>query len=146
MKHNMLKNIKSYQAIAATAAGTDDTITGTAVAVGTAKGACCTLNLGAITDTAVLTIKAYGGTSSAQTDLIGQVSRTCGASDTDDKQMVLDVSEVRQAYIRFDVVRADANAVVNGGTVTLYNLGDMPAAIVDGDVVAGAIVQDDCSS
>ncbi len=80
--------------------------------------------LGDVTDTAVLTLKAFTGDESDLSDGAYEdvtVAFTADASSADNKLMMLDVVKPGKRYCRFDLLRATANAVVDGIFAMSYN-------------------------
>mgnify|MGYP003962537649 CR=1 FL=1 len=84
---------------------------------------------GDVTDTAVLTLQAQQDTASGggtMATLTGTATFTAGATDGDDKLLILDVVEPRERYIRAQVVVATANAVIESVTAIRYGARKKP--------------------
>lgn len=113
------------------AAGTGDTLNSSIVNLsGKYRAICGIIALGDVTDTAVLTLKAYVGNVSNLSDgayLSTTATVTAGATDADDHLLVLDIPDVGPyQYVRFDLIRATANAVVDAGIAIQYNPRTVP--------------------
>lgn len=113
---NFAKNSLWTRAMAAQAAGTDDTLTGTAISVAAARDITFVFAFGTITATAVTTCKLQGCTASdgtGATDLLG--TGVSVAADDDDQIAVIELTApIKYAYVRPAIVRATANVVVDG--------------------------------
>jgi len=113
--YSFAKNALWTRAMDGQAAGTDDTLTGTAIPVGVARDITFVFAFGTITATAVTTCKLQGCTASdgtGATDLTG--TGVSVAADDDDQIAVIEVTEMNgYAYVRPAIVRATANAVVD---------------------------------
>ena len=141
MLNSLLKAAKIDKVLVATAAGTSDTLSGDILDLQDCDSVMGVAILGDVTATAVLTLKAYTGDNSALTDgAYETVTASVTASETsaDDKLLILDVVKPGKRYCRFDLVRATANAVVDGIIGVRYNFRTIPttqpADVVDSDI------------
>lgn len=100
--------------------------------------------LGDVTDGSVLTLTGKtndeDSTSGAET-LDETATFTAGASDADNKLLILDLHQPRQRYVFASLTRTSANAVVDGVIAILYNGRELPEAL-DASVIASAFVND----
>ena len=119
---NFTKDCKVTRVIDATAAGTDDTISGSTIDM---KGfGSCTfiVGFGTITASAVTSIKVQQDSDSAMgtaADLLGSSVSITDAQD--DHSVLVEVAEPRERYVRVQVVRATANAVIDFGLAVQTN-------------------------
>ena len=141
MINSLLKEGKFDKVLVATAAGTDDTLEGDILDLQNCDSVTGIAILGDVTDTAVLTLKAYTGDDSALSDGAYEsvtATVTATATSADDKLLVLDVIRPGKRYCRFDLVRATANAVVDGIIGVRYNYRAIPTTqptdVVDSDI------------
>ena len=129
MLESMLKATKIDKVLVATAAGTSDTLTGDILDLQNCDSVMGVAILGDVTNTAVVTLKAYTGDNSALSDgAYETVTATVTATETtaDNKLLVLDIIKPGKRYCRFDLVRATANAVVDGIIGLRYNYKAVP--------------------
>ena len=129
MLESMLKATMVDKVLIATAAGTSDTLTGDILDLQNCDSVMGVAILGDVTNTAVVTLKAYTGDDSALSDgAYETVTATVTATATsgDDKLLVLDIIKPGKRYCRFDLVRATANAVVDGIVGIRYNFRAVP--------------------
>ena len=141
MIESILKATKIDKVLVATAAGTSDTLTGDILDLQNCDSVMGVAILGDVTNTAVVTLKAYTGDNSALSDgAYETVTATVTATETtaDNKLLVLDVVKPGKRYCRFDLVRATANAVVDGIIGLRYNYKAVPTTqgtdVVDSDI------------
>jgi len=118
---NLSKNVKVTRVMTSQVAGTSDTLSGTTLDMQGFDGVLFIASFGAITANAVTTLKAQqdtaAGMGTAQ-DLLGT-----GVSiddDEDTKALVLDIYQPLERYVRCQIVRATANAVVDGVIAIQY--------------------------
>ena len=102
--------------------------------------------LGDVTATSVLLLTAKTNTadstsSPTPTTLAETVGFTAGASDADNKLLILDLHKPRDRYVFATLARGTANAAVNGIYALLYNAQQMPLT-VDSSVIDYASVND----
>lgn len=94
------------------------------------NGVRCIVCLGDITATAAAHLKAYQGLNSAGSDkaaLSGTAAQTAaGASDQDDKVLILDVYKPLEQYITFELVRGVANIAVDSIMYEFYEPREEP--------------------
>ena len=129
MIESILKATKIDKVLIATVAGTSDTLTGDILDLQNCDSVMGVAILGDVTNTAVVTLKAYTGDNSALSDgAYETVTATVTATETsaDDKLLILDVVKPGKRYCRFDLVRATANAVVDGIIGLRYNYKAVP--------------------
>lgn len=141
MIESLLKASKFDKVLVATAAGTGDTLNGDILDLQNCDSVTGIAILGDVTVDAVLTLKAYTGNDSALADGAYETvtaTVTATATSADDKLLILDVVKPGKRYVRFDLVRATANAVVNGIIGIRYNFRSIPtnqsADVVDSDI------------
>lgn len=141
MINSLLKESKIDKVLVATAAGTSDTLTGDILYLANCDSVTGIAILGDVDNTAVVTLKAYTGDASNLSDgAYETVTATVTATTTsaDDKLLVLDVIKPGKRYCRFDLVRATANAVVDGIIAIRYNYKAIPTTqgsdVVDSDI------------
>lgn len=138
--NSLLYESKFDKVLVATVAGTDDTLSGDIIDLQDCDSACGIAILGDVTATSVVTLKAYTGDEAALGDGTYEVvtaTVTATATSADNKLLILDVIKPGKRYCRFDVVRATANAVVDGVVGIRYNYRTKPTT-QPSDVVASA--------
>lgn len=116
-----------------TAAGTT-TLTQTTVSMRQGgisyQGVRCIVLLGDVTATALAHLKAYQGKDSGGSDkaaLAGTAAQAAaGASDQDNKLLILDVYKPMEPYITFELVRGTANIVVDAILLEFYDAREEP--------------------
>lgn len=126
---SLLKASKVDKVLVATAAGTADTLNGDILDLQDCDSVMGIAVLGDVTATAVVTLKAYTGDNSALADGAYETvtaTVTATATSADDKLLILDVVKPGKRYCRFDLVRATANAVVDGIIGIRYNFRNVP--------------------
>lgn len=141
MIESLLKASKIDKCLIATAAGTDDTLEGDILDLQNCDSVIGIAILGDVANTAVVTLKAYTGDNSALSDGAYETvtaTVTATATSADDKLLLLDVVKPGKRYCRFDLVRATANAVVDGIIGLRYNFRSIPTTqpsdVVDSDI------------
>ena len=141
MIESILKATKIDKVLIAAVAGTSDTLTGDILDLQNCDSVMGVAILGDVTNTAVVTLKAYTGDNSALSDgAYETVTATVTATETtaDNKLLVLDIIKPGKRYCRFDLVRATANAVVDGIIGLRYNYKAVPTTqgtdVVDSDI------------
>ena len=95
--------------------------------------------LGDIADTAVVTLKAFTGDNAALSDGAYEdvtASVTATATSADNKLLVLDIVKPGKRYVRFDLTRTTADAVIDGILGIRYNARLMP--VTQGADVVGS--------
>ena len=102
--------------------------------------------LGDVTSASVLTLTAKTNTADHLTTptpvtLATTATFTAGASDADNKMLVLDLHQPRARYVWAVLTRADQNAVVDGVFAILYNAHQKPVT-AHASVVASSFVND----
>jgi hypothetical protein len=98
--------------------------------------------LGDVSDTSVVTLTAQQNTAnstSGMATLSGSATFTAGASDADNKLLVLDVYRPRERYVRAVFTSATANAVKDGVIAIQYGPRVMPvtqgSTVIDSDTL-----------
>ena len=141
MIESLLKAAKIDKVLVATAAGTDDTLTGDILDLQNCDSVTGIAILGDVTTTSVITLKAYTGDDSALSDGAYETvtaTVTADATSADNKLLILDIVKPGKRYCRFDLVRATANAVVDGIIGIRYNFRTIPTTqptdVVDSDI------------
>ena len=141
MIESLLKAAKFDKVLVATGAGTTDTLTGDILDLADCDSVIGVAVLGDVTINAVVTLKAYTGDEAALGDGAYETvtaTVTATATSADDKLLVLDIVKPGKRYCRFDLVRATANAVVDGIIGIRYNFRNIPTTqgsdVVDSDV------------
>lgn len=141
MIESLLNESKIDKVLVATVAGTTDTLTGDIVDLQGFDSVLLIAILGDVTVNAVVTLKAYCGDAAALGDGAYKTTTatvTATATSADDKLLILDVVKPGKRYVRADLVRATANAVVDGIIAIRYNARliptTQPADVVDSDI------------
>ena len=105
------------------------------------KAICVIASLGDVADTCVLHLKLKtSATNAAGTAISGTSAVTAGASNYDDKLLVLDVKNVTLRYATPSLARGTANAAVNAIIAILYNGRDCPVT-QGSDVMQSTLIQ-----
>jgi len=142
MLESLLKAAKFDKVHVAAVAGTNDTLEGDILDLQNCDSVTGVAILGGdVTNTAAVTLKAYTGDDPALSDGAYEsdtATVTADASNADDKLLVLDVIKPGKRYCRFDLVRATANAVVDGVIGIRYNFRviptEQPSDVVDSEI------------
>lgn len=144
MIESLLKEGKFDKCLVATVAGTDDTLNGDIIDRQGFDSVCFIAILGDVANTSVVTLKAYAGDEAALGDGSYKTNTstvTADATSADNKLLVLDVIKPAERYIRPDLVRAKANAVVDGIIAIRYNSKTKPVTqgtdVVDSEISVG---------
>jgi hypothetical protein len=139
--NSLVKNTKADKVLVATGVGTDDTLTGDILDLQDCDSVLGIAILGDVANTSVVTLKAYTGDNSALSDGAYETATatvTADATSADNKLLLLDVVKPGKRYCRFDLVRATANAVVDGIIGLRYNFRSVPTTqpsdVVDSDI------------
>lgn len=134
---NLNKNVKISQAITVTAgaAGTSD-INGTTLDMSGFDGVLMVVTFGAITGSAVTSIKAQQGAASTLSDAADLTGTAQTVADTDDeKTFYIDLYKPTERYVRLVVDRGTQNAVVASAEYIQY--GAKVAPTTHGSNVSG---------
>jgi len=134
---NLNKNVKISQAITVTAgaAGTSD-INGTTLDMSGFDGVLMVVTFGAITGSAVTSIKAQQGAASNLSDAADLSGTAQTVADTDDeKTFYIDLYKPTERYVRLVVDRGTQNAVVASAEYIQY--GAKVAPTTHGSNVSG---------
>jgi hypothetical protein len=129
MIQSLLKESKFDKVLVATSAGTDDTLNGDILDLQDCDSVIGIAILGDVTENSVVTLKAYTGNEAALGDGAYEsvtATVTATATSADNKLLVLDIVKPGKRYCRFDLVRATANAVVDGIVGIRYNYRSIP--------------------
>jgi hypothetical protein len=145
---NMAENGTYRKAMGYQAAGTADTLNGTAIDTQGFTRVKFMALFGAITGTAVVTFKVQGDSASAFNVAAADITgATITVADDDDNQVavveVVNPSETYR-YLRAVVVRATANAVVDAIICELSGGGQLPAPQSATYVSTGTVVSVPC--
>lgn len=137
--NNLLPNVEFVVVEAAAAAGQTKLTTDTIDMAGW-TGVVFIVHLGDVSDGSVLGLTAEHSDDddSGFADLGGALSFTAGASDADNKLLILDIVRPEKRYVRASLTRTTANAAVNGITAIKYEGPHVP--IVQGDTVLASAV------
>jgi hypothetical protein len=138
---SLLNAGKFDKVLVATGAGTDDTLNGDILDLQDCDSVTGIAILGDVTATSVVTLKAYTGDEAALGDGAYETvtaTKTADATNADNKLLILDVVKPGKRYCRFDLVRATANAVVDGIIGIRYNFRTIPTTQPT-DVVASGL-------
>lgn len=132
MRTSLLKDCKITRVANAAAAGTSEVLTSVLDMTGY-DGVLFVAALGDVTATSVVTLTAKGNTASSTssptpTDVTDGVTAafTAGASDADNKLLVVDVVRPSQRYVFASLTRTTANAVVDGIIAIQYRGRSLP--------------------
>lgn len=127
---NLSKNVKISTAVTPTAgaAGTTD-IEGTTLDMQGFEGVLMVVRMGAITGSAVTSIKAQQGALSNMTDAadLTGTGQTI-ADDDDDQTFYIDLYKPLERYVRLYVDRATQNAVVSSAEYIQYGARELPTS------------------
>jgi len=114
---NILKETKLTRVLSATAAGTS-TLQSTVIDMAEFDSCTFIAALGDVTATSALELVVQHGDESDGSDAAdvtgATTTFTAGASDADDKLLAVEVQRPTKRYLRAKMVRATANAVVDG--------------------------------
>lgn len=128
--------VVTQQAVALAAAGTGTT-TGDTLDLAGYDAVRAITPIITVLDTAVVTLKAFGGDASDMSDeveLTGNATKTSAADDDlNGTLLILDVVRPNHKYIRFKVVRATANVAIAATIVEKYRARVVPVT-QDADV------------
>jgi len=105
-------------------------------------GVCFLCLTGDVTTACVLTLTAEQNvlnSASGMATLTGSATFTAGATDADSKVLMLDVNQPRERYVRANLTRTVANAVVGGILALQYSAGNEPTTH-DASVIASAML------
>lgn len=121
---SLLKNIKVTPVAASAVAAQTEVLTSVLDMSGF-DGVMFIALLGDVTATSVLTLTAKGNSASSTSSptpvtQIATAAFTAGASDADDKALVVDVYDPMLRYVFASLTRTTANAVVNGIVAIQY--------------------------
>ncbi len=122
-------DIKISRVMPAIAAGKDDTNEGVVLDMANCQGVVFIAAFGTISDTSVTKIVAQQGDESDGSDMAdlkgSAVSVTPGTDNN--KLVVLDIKKPAKRYVQCNIIRATANAVIDGVIAIQYGLSKVPA-------------------
>lgn len=126
MLNNLLSNVEVVRVSADGAGAASATPTKcTIVDMEGFKSVCFIAHMGNVLDTAVVSLKAATATTNdtAQMSLVtgAVVTGTAGASNYDDKLIILDIPEVNKQFIECQIFHVTANAPFDSITAIKYN-------------------------
>lgn len=139
MHLNLLKDAKIMRVENAAAAGTSELVTDVVDTQGF-DSICFIALLGDVTSGSVLSLTGKTNTADSVSTptpvtLASPATFTAGASDADNKMLVLDIQKPRARYVFASLTRTTQNAVVDGIIAVLYNAQERPvtehSSIVD---------------
>lgn len=128
---SLLKDCKITRVLNAVAAGTSDQ-DGTVLDMSGYDGVIFLAALGDVTATSVLELQVLGNTASSTSSptpteiTVDETIFTAGASDADNKLLVVDVVRPSKRYIFPRLKRGTANAVIDGVVAIQYRTRDVP--------------------
>jgi len=141
---SLLKECKFQKVIDTQADGTGTTV-GDTLDLGSADSVIGILALGDVDNTSVVTLQLFAGDESDMSDeaVLGTTATyTAAAADADDKLLVLDYIGLQKRYVRFKVVVATANAVIESVVSGIYNQRALPVTqssdVIDGELGLGS--------
>lgn len=139
---NLSKGIKITRAANSSAAAQTEVLTSVLDMQGF-DGVMFVALLGDVTATSVLTLTAKGNTASSTSSptpvtQVATAAFTAGASDADNKALVLDVYDPALRYVFASLTRTVANAVVDG-IVAIQYMADLRPTTQDATVLASNI-------
>lgn len=140
---SLLKNCKITRVANAAAAAQTD-VNGSILDMAGFEGVMFVALTGDATATSALALKCEQNTvnsASGMAELTGAASFTAGASDADNKALVLDVHKPRERYVRAVLERGTADCVVDGIIAIQYMPRSMPTS-QDASVIASALIND----
>lgn len=120
---SILRDCAIDRVMTAQAASTSDTLSSDIVDTAGYDGVTFLFTLGDVANTAALTFRLQQNTAnstSGMATLVGAISVTAGASDYDNKVIVMEVYRPQERYLRAQIVRATANAAVDSVTAILW--------------------------
>lgn len=141
MNKNLSHGVDTRRIANAAIAGATD-IDGTVIDMQGYRGVRCIAALGALTATAVTSLKAYQSDAVDGTgDAFSLIATTAAAADTDSNQLlILEVCEPNKRYVKFVLDRGTANAVLDGMIVELFRAAREPIAELDATVSSQVVV------
>lgn len=125
--HNLLPNVE-FVVVEAAAAAAQTELTTDVIDTYDCDGVVFIAHLGDVTAASVLGFVADHSDASGSgfDDLEGPLAFTAGASDADNKLLILDIYKPEKRYVRARLTRTAQNAVVNGITAIKYGLRSVP--------------------
>lgn len=128
-KHTISQTLGIDVAVAATAAGTGDSINGNPIDTQGYESVAFAIQFGTITASAVTTIKLQAGNASDGSDAVDVPGASVSVPVSASGKIVWgpEIHRPTKRYVRPVVVRATANAVIAGGTALLGRAAVQPA-------------------
>ena len=126
-------DIKITRVMDAVAAGTDDTNEGTVLDMSNCQGVVFVAAFGEITATSVTKIVAQQGDESDGSDMSDLEESAVSVTPATDnnKLVVLEIKKPAKRYVQCNVVRATANAVIDGMIAIQYGYSKLPVTQPD---------------
>lgn len=145
MNMNFLKDAKIIRVENSAVAGTSELVTDVVDTQGFDSAAIVAV-LGDVTSGSVLTLTGKTNTANSVSSptpvaLTDTATFTAGASDADNKMIVLDIQKPRARYLFGSLTRTTQNAVVDGIFIILYNAQEKPVT-ADATVLVSASLND----
>lgn len=140
---SLLKNTKITRVASAAAAGQAD-VNGTIIDMAGFTGVMFIALTGDVADTSALALKAEQNNlnqAGGMAELVGSAAIVAGATNADNKALVLDVYAPRERYIRAVLERGTANAAIDGIIAIQYVARSAPTQ-QDASVIATALLTD----
>lgn len=129
--HNLSKSTKVVYPLAAVAAGTGDTQTSSTIDTKDGDAIMLVVLFGTITATGTVQVKLQHSSDDGATDPYADVAGSgisCTAAVESGKAVVLDIYKPTKRYLKVLLVRAVANAVINGVVGLVYHIDTLPVA------------------
>ena len=118
---NISKEVKAVRVMNAVAAGFGDTLNGSVLDMANFDGVVFIAAFGAITATAVTSVKAQQGAASNLSDAADLAGSKIDIADSQSNKLaVLDIYRPQKRYLRMVVSRATQNAVIDGVVALQY--------------------------
>lgn len=139
--HNLLPNVE-FVVVEAAASAAQTELTTDVIDTADCDGVVFIAHLGDVTTGSVLglVVDDSDEDDTGFDDLAGPLAFTAGASDADNKLLILDVYKPERRYLRARLTRTSANAVVNGITAIKYGKREVPvtqgATVLDSALLA----------
>jgi len=142
--HNLLNNVKITRVSADGAGAASATPTkATIIDMDGFESVCFVALMGNVLDTSALALKAAGAATNdtgAMALLTGSAAFTAGASDADDKLLILDVVKPPYRYIEAQIFHVTANGPFDGILAIQYNGSRVP--VTQGSTVIASATSD----
>lgn len=140
MANNLVQRTKIVRCMNGQVAGTSDTLSGSIIDLAGFDGVMFIALAGDLTITAVLTLQAQQNAVNSATGMatLANVASVTAVSATvqDNSALALDVFRPTERFLRPQLVRATANAVIDGVIAILYEGNEQPTT----QVIASAVL------